>query len=587
MTVRVLPVLAVCVSLLLVGGCSGTSNDPYAGTVTQMSAFIEQQMADNGINGVSIALVDDQQVVWAKGFGFADRENGIPAAADTEYEIGSVSKLFGGTMIMQLQDQGRLDIGDPLTRFIPDFSINQPLGFAVANPQPVTVRSILTHHSGIPGDVFPWLITLAPIPVTDYNARLVNYLKGDFLAYPANLMFDYSDTAVSLLASVIASASGQTFEAYSDRLFDTLGMDRSSFYRGSPRVAEHQARGYEHGVLQPVTYVNASTSGSVVSTVADMAKFITMVNAGGMAERGRLLQPDTLSAMLTQQNGGMPLDGAKVGLSWFLSDADLDYAGRLAWHNGATFAFTSHLEVLLEHKLGVVVLTNEVSAEGAATAIAKKALKLALREKTGIVEPAPGSPTYPALVTWDQARLDALQGVYVLSSASDASYITIRSVAGGLELRNPTSGRTSLLAPRVNGLLSTPTPVPGLPLTEFEFAEIAGRTVMFIHSAGARTLGAELYVPAAVPAAWSGRLGTYAATNWECYTSPTPLVLAVQDGMLVATGGEPGGLYVLAPLSDTLAYVRGLGRSRGAAVQIVTVEGREELQFLGVRYRKN
>ncbi|MHB9097094.1 MAG: serine hydrolase domain-containing protein, partial [Syntrophales bacterium] len=452
----------------------------------------------------------------------------------------------------------------------------QPVGVSVPNPQPITIRSILTHHSGIPGDIMNWSTTLVYDP--GFNDKLIAYLQGDYLAYPTNFMMDYSNSAISLLSSVIVSASGQTFETYSDALFQTLGMDQTSFFRSSAKITGFQAKGYEAGQEQPRYVINVTTAGSVISSVLDMAKFIKMVNAGGMGERGRVLDTSTLETMLTQTNGGMPLDSSRIGLSWFVNDPDLDYAGKLCWHNGQSSGFVSHLEILRDHKLGVVVLVNDATRNDVCTGIAKQALKLALAEKTGLNPPAPIQQTYGPLVVWDQARLDSLQGTYILSSAAnEKGYITIRSVAGALEWLAP-SGAAIHVAPRLNGWLSDPSS-PGV---EYEFGEIGGRHIIRIHLNGRNQVYAEYASPVVIPAAWSARVGSYTATDWVSLFPGEPLQLAVQDGMLLMNKTD-----VLAATSDTVAYVRGLGRGKGSAVKVVTVDGHEELQFLGVRYKKN
>lgn len=571
--------LLLLVPLLAVCSCGSSDNPPpYANTITQMTASIQKQIADGGITGgVSIALVDDQKVVWAQGFGYADAGTHTLATPDTTYRIASVTKTFTGTMIMQLSDQGRLDLSDPLTRHIPVFSIKPPLGFPAGGP--ITIRSILTHHSGIPGDINNGVLTVAPDP--DFNTKLVAYLQGEYLTYPTNVILEYSNSAISLLATVISNASGQGFQAYSDALFQTLGMDRSSVSIDSPKVAANQAKGYQAGQEVPRFYNNGSTTGAIISTIQDMAKFIKMVHAGGKGERGQVLKAETLEMMLTPQNGGIPLDfDNRIGLIWFLNDADLAYAGRLCYHNGANPGFRSHLEILRDHKLGVVVLANDeqVPYED----IAKQALKLALQEKTGLTPPPTSGPAYSPTVVWDQARLDAIQGIYVFSVslyASPVPYLTVRSVPGALEWTNPDDGTTIHIVPKANGWLSA----PGSQTMEYEFSEISGRRVMILHKKGQAVLAAEYYSPPAIPAAWTARLGKYEATNCQgtfpCGTGS----LIVADGMLGFSA------YLLVPVSDTLAYVRGLSRTGGSSVQVLSVppDGHEEIQLLGVRYRKN
>ena len=575
-----------CTLLLLLlvaplAACSGGGADPpapYANTITQMTASIEKQLADSGATGgVAIALVDDQKVVWAKSFGYADAGARTLATPDTAYRICSVTKTFTGTMVMQLSDQGLLDIGDPLTRFIPTFSIQPPLGFPAGGP--ITIRSILTHHSGIPGDIDNGVMTAAPDP--DFNTKFVSYLQGEYLTYPTNFIWAYSNSAVSLLAPVISNASGKSFQTYSDELFQTLGMDRTSVSIDSPNVAANLAKGYQTGQEVPRFYNNGSTTGAIISSVQDMAKFIKMVHAGGTGERGQVLKPETLEMMLTPQNGGIPLDfDTRIGFIWELNDADLAYAGRLCHHNGANPGFRSHLEILRDHKLGVVVLANDTQIPF--TDIAKQALKLALREKTGLTPPPPSVPAYSPTVLWDQARLDALQGIYVFSRspyASSAPFLKVRSVPSALEWTNPDDGATVHVVPKANGWFST----PGSQDWEYEFSEISGRKVMIWHSEGKVRFVAEYYPPPAIPAAWTARFGIYEATNCQS-------VFPCGGGSLFENGGMLFfGFNVLVPVSDTLAYVRGFTSKGGSSVQILSVppDGHEELQLLGMRYRKN
>ena len=521
--------------------------------------------------------MDDQQVVWAKSFGYADAGTRTLATPDTTYRIASVTKTFTAAMMMQLYEQGLLDVDDPLTRFIPAFSIKAPLGFPAGGP--ITIRSILTHHSGIPGDIDNGVFTVAPDP--GFNAKLVAYLQGEYLAYPAGFIWAYSNSGISLLATVIENASGKGLQAYSDALFQTLGMDRSSVSMDSPKVSANMAQGYETGQLAPRFYNNGGTTGAIISTVQDVAKFIKMMNAGGVGERGRVLKADTIETMLTPQNSGIPLDfDTRIGFIWLLNDANLAYAGRLCYHEGANTGFRSYLGILRDHKLGVVVLANDgkVSYDD----IAKQTLKLALQEKAGLAPPSPFVPVYSPPAVWDQARLDALQGIYVFSEqvyTSPVPYITVRSLAGALEWTNPDDGTTVHIVPKANGWLSA----PDSQAMEYEFSEVSGEKVIIAHHNGKTALEASYYSPPAIPPAWTARIGTYQATNWNSAIPTGPKNLIIQNGLLGF------GAYVLVPVSDNLAYVSGLSRTGGSSVQVHSIapDGHEEIQLLGVRYRKN
>ena len=105
-------------------------------------------MKDKDIVGLSIAVVDDQEIVWADGFGWADKQNKIRARPETVYRVGSITKLFTATAAMQLAEQGKLDINQPLEKILQQFAIKSHLD----NTAPITPRNIMTHHSGLQGN---------------------------------------------------------------------------------------------------------------------------------------------------------------------------------------------------------------------------------------------------------------------------------------------------------------------------------------------------------------------------------------------------------------------------------------------------
>ena len=584
-----LVILALSLVAVPIWVCSlhkaGTS---YSATIEEMTAFIEQKMEEYDVTGLSIALVDGQRVVWAEGFGYADREKGIPATADTIYQIGSISKTITGTAIMQLAEDGLIDIDQPLTEYLPEFSIQPPLSGPPGGP--INIRTMLTHHSGIPGDLFNGAVTRVPNP--GYNEWLLNALHDEYADYPTNFISAYSNSAVTLLGEVVAEVSGQSFEDYTDGLFEQMGMYRSSFFLDKPFLRQNLAQGYYGEEAIELFYLNMWGAGSVYSNVVDMAQYIKMVLADGWSAGGPVLRPDTLAEMLTQQNEGIPLDcGWRQGLIWVLGDPQLDYAGRLCWHNGATLVFRAHLEILLDHQLGVVVLSNSGTAGPVVEEVAKQALKLALQEKAGIDPVAPMPPPYSPYTTWPQEKLDALAGVYVTGEGYDI----VTAVPGALEWIHGAEPAKRLL-PLENGWFA----LPDSQEFQIEFNEVSGRDVMVWHgvwSFRVAHLVGEKYEPVAVPAAWHERLGKYEITDlnpedsaWFVPADLRVVNLSIEleekGGMLVVELQDWGIEIVIEPLTDTLGLIRGLGLDRGGAVQIVMVDGQEHLQLWGNLYKR-
>jgi len=376
----------------LATGCSssGDGSTNYSDIIGDMTDVVQNRMAENPyVKGLSLALVDGQRVVWAEGFGYADAEAKAPATADTLYEIGSVSKVFTACLVLQLVDAGKVNLDDPLTNYIPGFSVGQPLGsFPKAGGGPVTIRSMMTHHSGIPGDL--WNGTFGKARYPDFNTRLLDALKNDNAHYPPNFFLMYNNTAVSLLATVIEAASGETFERRSDAFFQALGMTHTSFFRDSPPVAGGPlAKGYLQGKTYGPYYNNTVAAGSMISSVSDMARFIQMMNSRGQAQGGRVLKAETVEAMLTRQNGSIPLDfDFPLGFIWKLYDPELAYAGRFCEHSGDAMIFESMLKILTDRHLGMIVLTNAQEGNPLHEEIARDTLARVLERKAGIAKPS-------------------------------------------------------------------------------------------------------------------------------------------------------------------------------------------------------
>ncbi len=583
----------------LITGCTGSrdATPDYSRTIVEMTAFIEQQMAEHKVTGLAIALVDDQRTVWARGFGYADAASQVPATSDTIFGIGSTSKTFTAAMIMRLVEQGLVNLDDPLTKYIPRFALGAPLAPYASAGGPITIRTMLNQHSGIPGDLLGYgVFTSTPHP--EFTSRMVDQLQTEHAQFPTDYFFAYSNTAVGLLADVIAAASGMSFIDYSNAFLRSLGMSRSSFDRDDPSVAVGQTRTYGGGLDLFDGYIPPLAAGSILSNASDMAKYIKMIHAEGIGEGGPVLSPGTLETMMTPQNASVPLDfDFRIGLMWWLVDPELAYAGRMCQHGGDTTLSHTELKILRDHKLGVLVLTNSATGAQIKGKVAVKALQLAVEQKAGL-RPSAFVPESSPVVSWSADRLDALAGIYIpvvpagylcVGALSGSRYDRMDRSASGLTWTQDAGSlapATQTLVPRANGRFSAPASQE----TEYGFETVSGRSVIVAYQNGFRSLCADRYDPVAIPAAWAARVGTYAIVNMDpdCLMRSFPgfserdydATLHIKDGVLVLDN------LPLAPVSDTKAYKPGLARDLGAAVQVVNVNGEELIEFGGYRYRK-
>ncbi len=559
----------------------------------RLTKVIEEEMKANGVVGLSIALVDDQQTAWSRGFGFADREAGIEATGETAYRIGSVSKLFIATAVMQLVEEGLVELDRPYAEAVPGFSVRSRFSGADA----VTVRHLLTHHSGLP-DIS------RPVPRNPGTGMLVlPDFSEDSLSLPPGLMFSYSNVGYRLLGGLVESASGQAFSRFIDEhILQPLGMTRSSF---SPETAPVLSKGYAAGkpIEPPPTY---DPAGSLVSTTDDLAKFMQMVFAGGEAAGKRVIGAETLQEMLVAQNGHAPLDmDFRIGLGWHLFDLRglLPDGTRAAGHSGFDTIYTSFLLVLPDQKLGVAVLCNSDSGGSAASSIAFRAIALMHEARTGVpVDPLP----LPKEDTTSEASLPAAEleryaGFY--ETNGNDPFIEVRLEEG--RLVSVMEGKKVQIVPLAGGRFSVrwlllgfiPLRLAELERSTFSFDEIAGSAVIVEHRGPFKRLAGTRLEKREIPAGWKGRRG-----KWDCIDPGNGMVqvrsleLREHSGFLVlnvktfatVTQGSLPWSAVLQPLSGTEAIVPGLQHSRSAGETLRAVEagGGELLRFQGNLFRR-
>lgn len=585
---------AILLTSWLLSGCNGSASTApdYSEAIRKTTDFINTSMAEQNLPGLAIALVDGDRLVWARGFGFADMggpdRDPAPVVPDTIFEIGSVTKLFTTSCASRLAARGLLDLEAPVTYYLPGFAINQRF----PSSAPITVRSLLIHHSGIPGDIL--INGYTPDYDPDYASRMYNTLAADFTTYPVDTVGAYSNTAVFIAGEVMAAATGRTRMAeVGDELLADLGMHDSS-YMLQPGLVNRMARSYhKDGTELPRFVCNREASGGIRSTVLDISRFMREVIAGG----GKALPSKAVSEMLTRQNVHVSLDrDIGIGLIWNLYDLDLHYAGKVAWHDGATMTFNSYLSILLDHGLGVVVLCNSPHGAKLVHEAGHTALKEALFAKTGIAAPDPSeelppSPPQPAT----PGELAALEGVYAIINSQ--GYDTFKAVSGGLDYhayepagKEPVD--TVFLERLENGCFSP----RGSREYEFEFTVIGGRSLVIIRRPLTDSIWGQRFSPPVLDPAWIARIGNWKVANLppedanllvpaDMRQIPATVPLRRKNGLLIF-GSCLGGDHVLNPLSNILAEAYGIGRDNSAVLRVEGPPGAEELVFLGLRFTK-
>jgi CubicO group peptidase (beta-lactamase class C family) len=452
----------------------------------RLQTFIRQEMKAADVAGLSVALVSDQQVLWAQGFGWANETAKQRATPETLYRVGSISKLFTAAAVMQMAEQGRLNVDAPVQQVLPQFQMRSRFDSTTA----ITPRHLLTHHAGLPRDLVHGMWTANPARFTTVTTGLA---KQD-AAYPPQTVFSYSNLGFDVLGHMVEQVTGQAFEIYvQQNLMNPLGMSLASFTAAVPDQAL-MAKPYNKGQPAAEPALRDVPAGGLNASVRDLSRFLSMVFANGRVGDKAVLQPQTVEQMLTVQNAEVALDlGFRNGLGWMLSTLGgdtLQGAGPVAHHGGATANFRSQLYALPDHKLGVVVLSNDAAAQQAVNRIAVRALALLLEIQTGIVQAEKVKPA-EAAAPWSAQALQAMEGDYTTALGH------VRVLRQGDRLKAHAFGQTFYLQPLQGDQLGLRYKVLGLlpvSLGELDFISLSKRTVAGREVLVASSRGAALVV---------------------------------------------------------------------------------------------
>ncbi len=588
-----LPAIILVIGMLF--GCATASTRPdsivrgdYATVQTYVTDLIRHAMKKNSVEGLSIALVDDQHIVWAEGFGYADEGEKIPASADTLYRVGLISHLFTDTAAMRLAEQGKFDIDQPLRKYIPDFSIKSHY----PNTPEITLRQLMTHHSGLPAQRRNGFAASAPAPFTE----LVADMRDEYAAYPPNLLLSHSNVGISLLGNAIQNQSGTPFAVYMKQsLLDPLGMKNSSFDTG-PSASTLMAKGYRGRDAEAALALRDVPAIGLNSSVVELSRFMSMTFADGKSGNRQILKPETVAEMLRPQNTSVPLDfNFHVGLGWMLSTlgtSTIQNGGIVAHHSGGIAThFRSQLYILPAHKLGVVVLSNSSTAGQVVDHIATETLSLALEAKAGIRQPAyrrilpddkPLASETVQEYAGDYTTMAGLARIYACGKglcvdAADHDFDLVRGSDGLFRLEYTIFGIFHIDL----GILGE---------IGFSLRDVGGRKVFVARIGEQEMLVGQRIEPMSNLEPWRHFLGDYEnITPGSDHDSADHVKLIEEKGFLFiefVSAGSPAGKVLLKPLSDNEGILLGPLSDGGGTVRVAQQDGEVRVLFSGYQFRK-
>lgn len=333
-----------------VNAAAANLNDPDV-VAAFVDGVVQPMMVNNNSPAGTVAIIKDGQLVFAKGYGFQNKEKNIPVdAATTLFRPGSISKLFTWLAVMQLVEQGKLDLDTDVNTYLNNFKIVETFDDAV------TLRSIMTHTAGFEDGALGYLIIDDPDKVMPLAEAMKIYQP--LRVNPPGTQTSYSNYATALAGLIISNVSGLSFNDYiKQNILDPLGMNDSSFEEPLPkRLADNMAVSYslENGkyVEKPFEIIaNFGPAGSMSATATDMMKFAQAIINGGELNGQRILKTSTLKEMLTRN---FSHDERMMGMA--LGFYETDHNGvRIVGHGGDTSWFHSDLSIDLEDNLAFFV----------------------------------------------------------------------------------------------------------------------------------------------------------------------------------------------------------------------------------------
>ena len=349
------------------------------------TAWLDGQMISRHLPGVAIGVVADQELIWSKGFGFADTAKKVPMSPQTKFRMASHSKLFTATAIMQLREQGKLRLDDPVSQHLTWFRVKP----ADPDDPPITIEELLTHGSGLPREAGAHWTTFN-FPSSEELRALMAERQA---AYSPDVRWKYSNLAYSVAGMVIEAVSGQKWGDYvQQHIYQPLGMTNSSVDRNVDGLAVGYGRlmpDFTRGINPFIDARGMAAATGITSTVDDMAKFVSAQFRKGRMGGRNILSSGSLRDMhrirMLENNW---TQGNAIGFA-VRRERDKVFVS----HGGSYPGYQTNTLLQLDGKVGVIVLTNADDANpgGIATQLMNTVGDAVAKAQT----PAP--PT----TTWD------------------------------------------------------------------------------------------------------------------------------------------------------------------------------------------
>jgi CubicO group peptidase (beta-lactamase class C family) len=459
---------ALLVTIPLLAGPTGPS-DPTPASLDEFKAAAARIVEEAGLPGAGLALVRAGGLEWAGGVGVADRETRRPIDGDTLFRVGSVSKSFVAMALVQLYEEGQLDLEATVASIVPEVRIDNPWEAT----EPVRVRHLLEHTAGFDDMHFNEIYVLDGAPDRPLDEVLLRNPASRRVRWRPGTRMAYSNPGYAVAGRVLEAASGKPFDTFiREHIFTPLAMTASTF--SGEMNAPALAQGYDARSGPPVVRrrIHLRPAGALHSSARDLGLFVEMLLNWGELRGGYVIDPEYLSNMEWPRTTAASKAGVRAGYGLGIySTIDLPF--HVLGHQGGIDGFLSAYGYSPSRDVGFVVLLNGTYAPEVLTRLSSLAIRYLKRDVAA---------TPPESMALAPDALQRFEGYYHDASPRSAlvqaiefplSGRTIR-VADGRLVMTPTSGAAVPLVPVNDALFRR----EGELTASMAFTEVQGTPVL-------------------------------------------------------------------------------------------------------------
>jgi CubicO group peptidase (beta-lactamase class C family) len=532
------------------------------------------------VKGASIAIIDNGEVVYSTGYGFSDVENAVTANDKTNYRIGSITKSFTALSIMQLQEKGQVDVNASLMKYLPELKMRSRFD----DNNPLYIKDILTHTSGLPCDIVNGFFCDAP-PSIKWE---INELNKQYTISPRRYKHAYSNLGFGLLGEVIERQSKFSYNDYVvQNVFKPLNMT-TSFINLDNVKAQTFSKGYYHSKPIPEPSIRDQAAGMIHSNVLDMANYIKMYLGKGRFNTNQIVSSASIEEMTKFQISDVILNNNKLeGFGLYASRRRLNFKTdssivTILGHAGDTWTYHADFCFIPELNVGAVILTN--SENGTAMNSASKLLKTYLlyerQEKLDLVKTI--EPDNNSNAAEQYSSEQEIKGKYnfgnLIMDVTNPNKIKFKQSIATI-VATPIKKHPNHYALKARLLGFIP-----FKLRNEEITFVKLNNINYVKSYNSKTKKQDYIAvksePKTIPSTWKAAYGSYIVTNnFACANCPLmdmdqlKMTLSSDKGYvtarIVGKTSDSKSLMYLNIVDDKSAVSGGIGRGTGETIQLL------------------